>query len=676
MEKKTFRSRWKLPSKPTGPIEWGKAIKSILLIFLAVIIAQLTGLGDGTKLIMLITLNATIMIDLPLPFSKIIQVTLLGFFLTLLAFICSFLALSSLPLFLLFTIILAFFSSSLFIFSETAGSLGFLIFINYIFSVIFINQTVNIREWVLYIILSFFVASILLVPRALGRKTDILRMISTTFLPETSLERVISTRQALSGLLLDERDYNLLKIGTYITRYRTSSKLIISTMECQSQELYHGFMDSVDKASIEIASHITGTPDQVDLTSVHHELEKIEKGSEYKNKPNEFKNKSTNTSGFGGTNPTNLLIKLRFLLKRANELLLVEYPSATKRSFSSPRTRLSEVIAANFNLNNMYIHHVLRFSLALTLGLLAVYLSPYHDRDFIWITMGILIIMKPDITSTINNFISRGLFNFLAIILVLIMGLIFPHDILLLLGFLMLFFFRAFFPNYMGLSLMAITVFVVLTWPTGPLWGNALARVIDITLGGIIAFCCAYLIWPGKQAMNIPEQIAKNIRANCEYAENIFQASFNGDNNGITSKSYRKYLLEEKNLESSLRKVEDTFQDVGEDISLFRELGAINRKLSSDLTEARSLLESGESIKDITRYSEQLTSAMREIALSVEKNVILPPVTIDMISDKGNILEENIENYLNMIRNDIHYLQLDVELALRLGAFKKYSNLI
>ncbi|EKF86530.1 FUSC family protein [Methanobacterium formicicum] len=667
MEKKNFTSRWKLPSKPTGPIEWGKAIKSILLIFLAVIIAQLTGLGDGTKLIMLITLNATIIIDLPLPFRKIIQVTLLGFFLTLLAFICSFLSLSSLPVFLLFTIILAFFSSSLFIFSETAGSLGFLIFINYIFSVIFINQTVNIREWLLYIILSFLVASILLVPRALGRKTDILRMISTTFLPETSLERVLSTRQALSGLLLDERDYNLLKIGTYLTRYRTYSKLIISTMECQSQLLYHGFMDSVDKASIKIASHITGTPGQVGLTSVHLELEKVEKGSEYKNK-------SKNNSVFEGTNPINLLIRLRFLLKRANESLLVEYPTVTRKSFSSPRNRLSEVIAANFNLNNMYIHHVLRFSLALTLGLLAVYLSPYHDRDFIWITMGILIIMKPDVTSTINNFISRVLFNFLAIILVLIMGLIFPHDILLLLGFLMLFFFRAFFPNYMGLSLMAITVFVALTWPTGPLWGNALARVIDITLGGIIAFCCAYLIWPGKQAVNIPEQIAKNIRANCEFAENIFQASFDDTNDGIISKSYRKYLLEEKNLESSLRKVEDTFQDVGEDICLFRELGVINRKLSSDLTEARSLLESGESIKDITRYSEQLTSALREIALSVEKNVILPPVTIDRISDKGDILEENIENYLNMIINDVHYLQLDVELALRLGAFKKYSK--
>ncbi|WP_321421817.1 FUSC family protein [uncultured Methanobacterium sp.] len=665
MEKKTFTSWWKLPSKPTGPIEWGKALKSILLVFLAVIIAQLTGLGDGTKLIMLITLNATIMIDLPLPFSKIIQVTLLGFFLTLLAFICSFLSLSSLPVFLFFTIILAVFSSSLFIFSETAGSLGFLIFINYIFSVIFINQTVNIREWVLYLILSFLVASILLVPRALGRKADILRMISTTFLPETSLERVLSTRKALSGLLLDERDYNLLKIGTYLTRYRTYSKLIISTMDYQSQLLYNGFMDSVDKASIKIASRITGTPGQVDLKSVHLELEKIEKGS-----------KTKSSSGSEGAGPTNTLVKLKFLLKRANELLLMEYPSVTGRSFSSPRTRLREVIAANFNLNNLYIHHVLRYSLALTLGLLAVYLSPYHDRDFIWITMGILIIMKPDVTSTVNNFISRGLFNFLAIILVLIMGLIFPHDILLLLGFLMLFFFRAFFPNYMGLSLMAITIFVVLTWPTGPLWENAIARVIDITLGGIIAFCCAYLIWPGKLTVNIPEQIARNICANCEYAENIFRESLNRDKDKIVPKSFRKYLLEEKNLESSLRKVEDTFQDVAEDIALFMELGVINRKLFSDLTKARSLLESGESIKDITRYHEQLTSALREIALSVDKNVILPPVTIDRIPDKGDILEENIENYLNMIINDVHYLQLDVELALRLGAFKKYSKLI
>nr|WP_243687440.1 FUSC family protein [Methanobacterium formicicum] len=83
---------------------------------------------------------------------------------------------------------------------------------------------------------------------------------------------------------------------------------------------------------------------------------------------------------------------------------------------------------ANFNLNNMYIRHALRFTLAMTLGLAVVYLT--HERSAIWITMGILIIIKPDVTSTVNNMISRVSFNFIAIILAIILGFIFPHQIL------------------------------------------------------------------------------------------------------------------------------------------------------------------------------------------------------------------------------------------------------
>jgi len=68
--------------------------------------------------------------------------------------------------------------------------------------------------------------------------------------------------------------------------------------------------------------------------------------------------------------------------------------------------------------------------------------------------MGVLIILKPDITSTVDNLISRVGANFFAIILAIILSLIFPHDLLVWLAFIMLFLFRAFYPNYMGFSVM------------------------------------------------------------------------------------------------------------------------------------------------------------------------------------------------------------------------------
>nr|WP_243687439.1 hypothetical protein [Methanobacterium formicicum] len=55
--------------------------------------------------VMFTTLVATIIIDLPLPLNKIVPLAMVGFIMTLLAFVSSSLALSSLPIFLFFTVI-------------------------------------------------------------------------------------------------------------------------------------------------------------------------------------------------------------------------------------------------------------------------------------------------------------------------------------------------------------------------------------------------------------------------------------------------------------------------------------------------------------------------------------------------------------------------------------------
>lgn len=113
---------------------------------------------------------------------------------------------------------------------------------------------------------------------------------------------------------------------------------------------------------------------------------------------------------------------------------------------------MKEVLKANFNFKNLYIRHAIRFTLAMTISLILVYLT--RERSVIWITMEVLIILKPDITSTVDNLISRVGANFFAIILAIILSLIFPHDLLVWLAFIMLFLFRAFYPNYMGFSVM------------------------------------------------------------------------------------------------------------------------------------------------------------------------------------------------------------------------------
>ena len=68
---------------------------------------------------------------------------------------------------------------------------------------------------------------------------------------------------------------------------------------------------------------------------------------------------------------------------------------------------------------------------------------------------------------------------------------------------------------------MAMTIFIVLVWPTGTVFDNAIARLFDIVTGGIIAFICAYVIFPSRVTINLPVQLTKTIKSNIDYAKQI-----------------------------------------------------------------------------------------------------------------------------------------------------------
>ncbi len=581
MEKKGFMGRLKILSKPTGKPQWKQAIITMLLMVLAAIIAKFLGLDTGIETIIFITMIAAIIIDLPLPIRKIIPLAIIGLLMTVLAFISSSLALSSLPIFLFFTILWSFFSLSTYIFSETVGAFGFIIFSCYFLSVVLVNRDASFLDWGLYIVLAYLVASLLFIPKLLNRNKDLSQLVASPYLSETSLERVFSIRQILSGIPLESRDYELFRIGTYLTGFRGYSRMVLSHLSGESREIFQKFLDTANRSSSKIAASIMSKTDSVELESVDVELAHVQ-------------NAVLIESSFNAT--LQIAQNMHSLLKNANNLIIkekiVNEKSTEKLKIPSPRNSLKDVLGANFNLKNMYIRHALRFALAMTIGLLVIYLT--HERDAIWITMGILIIIKPDVTSTINNMIVRLSFNFVAILLAILLGLIFPHYILLWIGFLMLFFFRAFYPTYMGLSVLAMTVFVVMVWPTGTVFENSLARIIDITIGAIIAFICAYLILPSRVSVNLPHQIAQTIRTNQEYVEHILPSSETTYNHQKAVSAFRNYMLEEKNLESAIRKVEDTFNDVEDDLSTYNEFWAANRKLAADVSAVGTLAESGE----------------------------------------------------------------------------------
>lgn len=134
------------------------------------------------------------------------------------------------------------------------------------------------------------------------------------------------------------------------------------------------------------------------------------------------------------------------ILNKSNEVLSKGNGKNVKK-IKEPNKSLKEVLRANFNIQNLYIRHTIRFTWAMTISLVLIYIT--RERSVIWITMGVLIILKLDISSTVDNLISRVGANFFAIILAIILSLIFPHYLMVWLAFVMLFLFRAFYPNYM-----------------------------------------------------------------------------------------------------------------------------------------------------------------------------------------------------------------------------------
>jgi len=656
MGKKGFIGKLKILSKPTGNPQWKKAAKSIILMFLAAIIAKMMGFDNGLRAVLFITLIATIIIDLPLPLRKIIPLALAGFLMTFLAFVSSSLALSSLPVFLFFTIVWTFFSLSLYIFNENTGLFGFMIFTGYFMSVLLVNNYVPTLEWGLYTVLAYLVASILLIPKFIHGKEDILKMVASPYDPQTSLEKVLRTRRALSGVPLSKRNYELFRTGTCLNGFRSFGELILSRLSGESKDIFGRFMETASQSSSEISRSISNHEKEFDLKPIDEEIVKLQESTD---------DRSMNAV-------LDVAHDIRSFFRRVKELLAEEETSSITMKIKSPRDSLQEVLKANFNLRNMYIRHALRFTLAMTLGLLAVYLT--HERSAIWITMGILIIIKPDVTSTFNNMISRVSYNFIAILLAIFLGFIFPDQILVWIAFIMLFFFRAFYPTYMGLSVMAMTVFVVLIWPGGTVFENAVARIIDISIGAIIAFICAYLILPSRMTVDLPGQIAKTIRANQEYVKAVIPTEEMTYNHEAAVKYFRKYMLEEKNLESAIKKVDDTFNEVGGDVSLFNKIGTANQKLAADISTLSVLIESEAILPDISRFKEHLIDALSELALSVDKNVVLPRANIDGYygSDGRQV---NLENYLDWIISDVKFLQEAVEIGHQTGALKKYRDM-
>jgi len=651
--KKGLFTRIKGLSKPTGTVNWSQAIKAFILMVVAGLLATVLNFNNGLEAIIMVTLLATIIIDIAMPIKKVVILAFLGFVMTTLAFLSVSLSIHNLTAFIILSVLWAFFSISLYIFGNIEGAIGFSFFLTYFIAVLIVNPESTPIEWVSYTTLAYIVASTLLIPKLWVEKRKIRQLVSVGFNPKSTLQNVAANMHILSGVPLNYDYYNFFKSGSYFKILRSYSELITARLNPNDKNYFKKYLVLTDDLSSQIGQNFQTMIGPLDEKVMDSYRTKINMGAQE----------------VSSEQAMQISDNIQKILNYSNSLLN-QNPEKNERKTIKPKGKtFKEVINANFNLENMYMRHAVRFTVAMTFGLIFIYLT--RERSAIWITMGILIILKPDITSTMENLIQRVGFNFLAIVLAIILAFLFPHYILIWFAVLMLFLFRAFYPSYMGLSVMAMTVFIVLVWPTGTVFNNAISRIVDITIGGIIAFICAYVILPNRIRINLPEQLAKTISANVDYGIEIVTPSQKNLNKTEAKNKLQNYMLQENNLEAGIKKLEDTFKDVNSDLNLYQNILSLNIKLTADLTALAAV--QNESSENLSNYGAEIRNSLIELReQTLEWNTQKIPVNhLKTVKENSN----DINQLVDWIYSDIQLILDGLVVAHETKLFDRYTNL-
>ena len=337
MKKKGFWYRFKRLSKPTGKPQWGIAIRAIILMAIAGLIGKYLGLDNGISTIIFLTLLASIIIDTALPIRKVAILASLGFLITILAFVSASLALSSLGVFIFFTVVWTFFSISMYIFGKVEGSLGFTFFLIYFVAVLLVNNQSSTLDWVIYSIIAYLVASILFLPKIWIERKRIREMVSLGFNPDSSLKNVLNSKNLISGIPINSNYFEFFKLGSYLKILRSICNLINSMQNSKSQSYFKNFLDRADNFSSQIGDNFNKKKGPIDLIDFN-------------------KQQSTFESEFSAVKDNNAIIieisnSIRDILNKSNEVLSKADGKKVKK-IKVPNKSLKEVLRANFNFQN------------------------------------------------------------------------------------------------------------------------------------------------------------------------------------------------------------------------------------------------------------------------------------------------------------------------------------
>ncbi|MGZ7160604.1 MAG: FUSC family protein [Methanobacterium sp.] len=356
--------------------------------------------------------------------------------------------------------------------------------------------------------------------------------------------------------------------------------------------------------------------------------------------------------------------------------------------FSSQASSL-EKLKANFNLSNMYIRHGIRFAIALGLAFMVTLVT--NSFHAFWITITVFFVLKPDISSSLNEMIVRVIATIVGVILaIIISGILVSLGLsIVIYGFIVLTLavMSAYKNGYIFLvALTMFLIFLLTILQPGNILASGLARFEDIIIGSAIAFAVGYFILPSRLRVDLKLQVVKRLESNIDYIDNAIIPAF--ENTASKKKinlAIQEMLLSYNNLKAGIKKVIDSFDDAGEDIKVLNSIAEANDRLSRDLS---ALVNKINASKDIHPIWEPTTVKIEQILTdlknSVENGTDLQPLPDsgslsveieEMKMESGDMDSKIVFEYLKWIMSDIYGLYGSIRNAKDKEIFKKYKNL-
>lgn len=197
---------------------------------------------------------------------------------------------------------------------------------------------------------------------------------------------------------------------------------------------------------------------------------------------------------------------------------------------------MMETLRCNLTFDSVMFRHALRLAVVVTLAELIAALL--HIPRGYWITLTALVALKPNFGGTTQTTVQRALSTIIGSIIGITAILLIHNQWAIAFSLLLLVF------TAMSVRSLSYTLFITLLTPAIILllnminaggWQVGLLRIADSCVGGGLALIGSYLLFPSWERQQLPTQLAKTIRTNLAYFQQVIANYLNSQNTSVAA---------------------------------------------------------------------------------------------------------------------------------------------